>query len=127
MATAVASNTSKLGKGPHKELRHNHAFSLLATKQKVSIIYFSLSTTTSCHNFVQSRLHVSNVIKFMLVCRLKALLAREHLLPDALLQRTLENFMNEEIFQLLLSTTRKETRSLGRYLLLVLKQLPYDS
>lgn len=40
MATAVASNTSKLGKGPHKELRHNHAFSLLATKQKVSKVYF---------------------------------------------------------------------------------------
>jgi hypothetical protein len=65
MATAVASNTSKLGKGPHKELRHNHAFSLLATKQKVSIVKF---TSPICNHelsqgYVQSRLHVSNVNK----------------------------------------------------------------
>ncbi len=38
MATAVASNSSKLGKGTRKEQRHNHAFSLLATKQKVCIL-----------------------------------------------------------------------------------------
>lgn len=35
MATAVASRQTKSVKGSSKELRHNHAFSLLATKQKI--------------------------------------------------------------------------------------------
>lgn len=45
MATAVASRQTKSVKGSNKELRHNHAFSLLATKQKVRFYKFDVPNT----------------------------------------------------------------------------------